>query len=179
MPVKLNSSGGGSVTLTTPSTATDYTATFPANTGNVVTTGSSAVVTPAMLSTGAPSWDSSGVLSFNSGYGSVATAYGCRAWVNFNGTGTVAIRASGNVTSITDNGTGDYTVNFTNAMPDANYSYEVSAGNPTDVPRICLNATGGAQTESAPTTSSCRFFTNNAANSAQLDCKYINVVVFR
>jgi hypothetical protein len=45
----------------------------------------------------------------------------CRAWVNFNGTGTVAIRASGNVSSITDNGTGDYTVNFTTAMPDANY----------------------------------------------------------
>ena len=66
--------------------------------------------------------DSSGNLLFNSGYGSVATAYGCRAWVNFNGTGTVAIRASGNVTSITDNGTGIYTVNFTTAMPDANYS---------------------------------------------------------
>ena len=62
------------------------------------------------------------VLSFNSGYGSAATAYGCRAWVNFNGTGTVAIRASGNVSSITDNGTGDYTVNFTTAMVDANYS---------------------------------------------------------
>ena len=46
----------------------------------------------------------------------------CRAWVNFNGTGTPAIRASFNVSSITDNGTGDYTVNFTNAMPDANYS---------------------------------------------------------
>jgi hypothetical protein len=42
--------------------------------------------------------------------------------VNFNGTGTVAIRASGNVSSITDNGTGNYTVNFTNAMPDANFS---------------------------------------------------------
>jgi|APGre2960657373_1045057.scaffolds.fasta_scaffold13429_4 hypothetical protein len=65
---------------------------------------------------------STGDLRFNSGYGSVATAYGCRAWVNFNGTGTVAIRASGNVSSITDNGTGDYTVNFTTAMPDANYS---------------------------------------------------------
>lgn len=64
----------------------------------------------------------SGNLSFNSGYGSSAVAYGCRAWVNFNGTGTVAIRASGNVTSITDNGTGAYTINFTNAMPDANYS---------------------------------------------------------
>lgn len=51
-----------------------------------------------------------------------APIYACRAWVNFNGTGTVAIRASGNVSSITDNGTGDYTVNFTTAMPDANYS---------------------------------------------------------
>lgn len=50
-----------------------------------------------------------------------APSYSARAWVNFNGTGTVAIRASGNVSSITDNGTGDYTVNFTVAMPDANY----------------------------------------------------------
>lgn len=51
----------------------------------------------------------------------------CRAWVNFNGSGTVAIRASFNVSSITDNGTGDYTVNFTTAMPDANYSGVCSA----------------------------------------------------
>lgn len=49
----------------------------------------------------------------------------CRAWVNFNGTGTVAIRASFNVSSITDNGTGDYTVNFTTAMSDANYSANI------------------------------------------------------
>jgi len=52
----------------------------------------------------------------------------CRAWVNFNGTGTVAIRASFNVSSITDNGTGDYTVNFTNALADANYSAVGSTG---------------------------------------------------
>ncbi len=51
-----------------------------------------------------------------------APQFTARAWVNFNGTGTVAIRASGNVSSITDNGVGDYTVNFTTAMPDANYS---------------------------------------------------------
>jgi hypothetical protein len=51
-----------------------------------------------------------------------APIYACRAWVNFNGIGTVAIRASGNVSSITDNGVGDYTVNFTTAMPDTNYS---------------------------------------------------------
>ncbi len=48
--------------------------------------------------------------------------YTAKAWVNFNGTGTVAIRASGNVSSITDNGTGDYTVSFITAMPTANYS---------------------------------------------------------
>jgi len=63
----------------------------------------------------------SGLFKFNSGYGSAATAYGVRAWVNFNGTGTVAIRGSGNVGSITDEGTGDYKINFTNAMPDNNY----------------------------------------------------------
>ena len=70
--------------------------------------------------------DSSGNLQFNSGYGSVATAYGCRAWVNFNGTGTPAIRGSGNVSSLTDNGTGNYSVNFTTSMPDANYAAVVS-----------------------------------------------------
>lgn len=57
-----------------------------------------------------------------------APIYACRAWVNFNGTGTVAIRASGNVSSITDNATGNYTVNFTTAMPDANYSIAVCGG---------------------------------------------------
>jgi len=51
-----------------------------------------------------------------------APLFAARAWVNFNGTGTVAIRASGNVSSITDNGTGDYTVNFTTAMPDIDYT---------------------------------------------------------
>lgn len=68
-------------------------------------------------------FDTSNNFLFNSGYGSVTVAYGCRAWVNFNGTGVVAIRASGNITSITDNGTGDYTVNFTAAMPDVNYTW--------------------------------------------------------
>jgi len=51
-----------------------------------------------------------------------APIYACRAWVKFNGTGTVILRASGNVSSITDNGTGDYTVNFATAMQDKNYA---------------------------------------------------------
>ena len=51
-----------------------------------------------------------------------------RAWVNFNGTGTVAIRASGNVSSITDVGPGDYTVNFTTNITDANYGVLFGSG---------------------------------------------------
>lgn len=61
-------------------------------------------------------------LSFNAGFGSVAPAYGCRAWCLFNGTGTPAITASANISSITDNGTGSYYLNFTNAMPNGNFA---------------------------------------------------------
>jgi hypothetical protein len=67
-------------------------------------------------------------LKFNSGFGSAGTAYGVRAWVNFNGSGTVSIRGNGNVSSITDNGTGDYTLNFSNSMPDTNYTTIGSGG---------------------------------------------------
>lgn len=68
--------------------------------------------------------DSSGVLATQNGMTGIA-----KAWVNFNGTGTVAIRDSFNVSSITDNGTGDYTVNFTTAMPNANYCSCINSGN--------------------------------------------------
>ena len=111
--------------------AVDGTASVPALVGNDTNTG---IYFPAADTIGfseggvqVGEFDSSANFKFNSGYGSVATAYGCRAWVNFNGTGTVAIRASGNVTSITDNGTGDYTVVIDNDMPDANYSVAGSA----------------------------------------------------
>ena len=66
--------------------------------------------------------DSSGNLKFDSGYGSVATGFGVRAWVSFNGTGTPAIRGDGGVSSVGDNAEGDYTVNFDNNMPDGNYA---------------------------------------------------------
>ena len=78
-----------------------------------------------------------------------APIYACRAWVNFNGTGTVAIRASGNVSSITDNGVGDYTVNFTTAMPDVNYSSSSMVSSD-----IVYSTTG---TLTSMTTSSYRF----------------------
>jgi hypothetical protein len=66
--------------------------------------------------------DTNGNLLFNSGYGSVATAYGCRAWINFNGTGTPSIRASGNISSITDISVGNFYLNFATSLPDQNYS---------------------------------------------------------
>jgi len=101
-----NASGTGTLTIAAPDTNSDRTLTLPDSAGTIATAEST-------------------LAQFNAS-GS-APVYACRAWVNFNGTGTVAIRASGNVSSITDNGTGDYTVNFTTAMPDANYSVQVSA----------------------------------------------------
>jgi hypothetical protein len=67
------------------------------------------------------------VSTVGTSYSTLYPAYDCRAWVNFAGVGTVAIRASGNVSSITDNGVGDYTANFTTSMPDADYSAVFSA----------------------------------------------------
>jgi hypothetical protein len=99
---------------------------------SIDTTPADASITPAKLSTGAPSWDSSGNFQFNSGYGSVATAYGCRAWANFNGSGTIGtnqtIRGSGGVTSIAHPSTGVYTVNLSFTMPDVNYAPVITGG---------------------------------------------------
>ena len=131
-------------------------------------------VLPADLSTGGPYWDTSSNLQFNSGYGSVATAYGCRAWVNFNGTGTVAIRASGNVSSITDNGTGSYTVNFTTAMPDANYA-ACSIG--PDTNGINGNNIQYHGPSTGITASSVRIA--NQVNNAIADAAYISLAIFR
>lgn len=103
-----------------------------------------------------------------------------KAWVNFNGTGTVAIRASFNVTSITDNGTGIYTVNFTNAISDANYAVS-GFGNWVDD----SNANGlvTARATSTKTTSALQVFTTNStqawAGTGAVDLSQISVAIFR
>jgi hypothetical protein len=101
-----------------------------------------------------------------------APIYGCRAWVNFNGTGTVSINASGNVSSITDNGIGDYTVNFTTAMPDANYSINATAG-----------FSGGANSSmnfwSNQTTSQTRVWNRNQFGNSADDATKVSVAIFR
>jgi hypothetical protein len=112
-----------------------------------------------------------GNLSFNSGYGSAAVAYGCRAWVNFNGTGTVAIRADGGVSSITDNGTGAYTINLDVTMPDANYAVNVT--NSGDGWTSATN-----QNSTAPTTTAVRVASYTGAGSPS-DAAYVNVSIFR
>ena len=122
--------------------------------------------------------DTAGNLKFDSGYGSVATAYGCRAWVNFNGTGTVAIRESGNVSSITDNATGDYTINFTTAMPDANYSPTFMLGRDSSN----IDVFSAIHPTVLPTTSALRIRTaylSQVGASTYVDLARINIAVFR
>jgi hypothetical protein len=103
----------------------------------------------------------------------------CRAWVNFNGTGTVAIRASFNVSSITDNGTANYTVNFTNAMPDTNYCIVASGTNAESSGPYVLVPNTYADVEYAPTTTSCRVGALVPAVSWSKDQKYSYVSIFR
>ena len=106
----------------------------------------------------------------------VATAVqgSAKAWVNFNGTGTVAIRASFNVSSITDNGTGDYTVNFTTAMTDANYAFVATVSANTIASGSGI---ASAPFNTTPTASACRFV--SATSAATFDPPYAHVAVFR
>ena len=96
----------------------------------------------------------------------------CKAWVNFNGTGTVAIRAGYNVSSITDNGTGYYTVNFTTAMIDDSYSVNITTSS--DDASIVTAGIGG--TNSVVTTNSVRIV--SWSTSAQVDRTVVNVAIF-
>jgi hypothetical protein len=112
-------------------------------TGVTTKTGTGAVVLGTSPTLATPTFNSAQLPTISG----TAPLYMCRAWVNFNGTGTVAIRASGNVSSITDNGVGTYTVNFTTAMPDINYSAHGSTN--TDNPSGLVELAGvlaGSQT---------------------------------
>jgi hypothetical protein len=96
--------------------------------------------------------------------------FACRAWVNFNGTGTVAIRASGNVSSITDNGVGDYTINFTTAMPDADFA-AIPCGSDGGFSNILM-------TQTLNSTTSVRLF-QRQSSSAAIDLTIMQVAIFR
>jgi hypothetical protein len=272
MPVAIKSTGGGSVTLTAPSTASDYTLTLPAATATVATTtgtltnptingftGDTSVINVGSgqfykdtsgnvgIGTSSPTGrldvvgtagaltnaivrssdgymsrltlsntnrnftisnygtqfspngslniadetagavvarfgpgqftDIFGTLRFDSGYGSSAAAYGCRAWVNWNGTNG-SIRGSGGVSSVTYNGTSDYTINFSFTMPDANYS----AVSMTSKPAVSSGSSGlmCIAENSAPGTTSMRVYNNPSNNGgATQNYTYLHVAVFR
>jgi hypothetical protein len=105
----------------------------------------------------------------------------CKAWVNFNGTGTVAIRASYNVSSITDNGIGDYTVNFTTALVDANYSTIINT-NRSGTNTTLVNISRLADELAAPTTTTVRIAQGVVAGDRTLqreDASFISLAIFR
>jgi hypothetical protein len=102
--------------------------------------------------------------------------YAAKAWVNFNGTGTVAIRDGGNVGSITDNGTGDYTVNFTTAIVDANYSLACSAVGSVGY-QVQFTATPKANTSFS--TTSVGIVTGNTSSAAYTDSATVSATITR
>ena len=128
------------------------------------------VVTNAKLSLSAN--DSNIKTAINAG-GS-APIYACRAWVNFNGTSTVSIRSSGNVSSISDNGTGNYTVNLSTAISDGNGAAQVTQGETT----TNANARGceGWMTSSSAVRVECY---GGGSAPVATDCNHVNVSVFR
>ena len=104
-----------------------------------------------------------------------APQYAARAWVNFDGTtaSPCTIKASGNVTSVTKNGTGDYTINFTTAMSDANYALSGMAVNPTGGCFVEISSTV------APSASAVRIDTVRINTFVSIDTAIVTVVVFR
>jgi hypothetical protein len=151
-----NANGSGTLTIAAPNTNSDRILNLPDSAGTLATAEST-------------------LTQFNAS-GS-APVYACRAWVNFNGTGTVAIRASGNVSSITDNGTGDYTVNFTTAMPDADYSVVANSSISSTGSFSIVDIASSSSAIVTPTTSAIRI----AVHSITLmqDSAHVNVGIFR
>lgn len=127
------------------------------------------VVTSPKLADGAVA-----ATKLDGGQSGAAPVYGARAWVNFSGIGTVTIRASGNVSSVTDNQVGDYTINFAAAMPDGDYAVSGAWGPSLNYPN---NAHGGIQT--AGLYAEAVRIRTLVASATQQDSGNVNVVIFR
>ena len=156
--------GTGVFSLLAPSTSTNRTLTLPDSTGTVLNDQSNieAQVKTATNASGS------------------APVYACRAWVNFNGTGTVAIRASGNVSSITDRGAGLYTMNFSTAMPDTFYNWVQGIGHSgTAGSRIAAYRGGRDGSSFSGITTSSFAFSVHDESQLLTDVEYVNISIFR
>lgn len=168
-----NASGTGTFTIASPNSNNSRTMTLPDSAGDLVVTQATQTLSNKTFS-GAQTFGTASLAEPSGG----APLYMARAWVNFNGTGTVAIRAAGNVSSITDNGIGDYTVNFTTAMADANYSLLGSANSSSlgSYATTVMLAAG----LTAPTTTAYRIQTKGDTGSlGSVDPAWVNLAIFR
>lgn len=155
-----NASGTGVLTIAAPNTNTDRTINIPDTAGNIVTTGDSATITAGML---------------DGGQTGSQPALACRAFVSFNGTGTVAIRTSKHISSISDNGTGSYGVNFATTFPSdyaTNITVSKASGSISSG-----NSSFGMLREYLGNTSYVNAYSVTSAGAA-VDRNYISVSVF-
>ena len=166
------------------SNGTTWTSAAPATSATSISNGTSSVsistsggsIAMQTAGTSAAIVDTSQNLKFNSGYGSVATAYGCRAWANFSGS-TPTIRASGGVTSITKNGTGSYTLNFSFTMPDANYSVVAVCNDNPGVNPGFSSVQGAGTTTASPNIITA--YNSSGGSWTNFDATYVRCAVFR
>ena len=154
-----NNSGTGTFTIAAPDSNNNRTFDLPDEAGTVLTNASDLEpqVKDSLNATGD------------------APMFACRAFCNFNGEGTVSIRASGNVSSITDNGTGNYTVNFTTAITDTNYSAVCTGGNSSDNQTYNTVSTFGG----FETTTSVRIAVQKNGSTTFDDSDVLSVAIFR
>lgn len=173
-----NASGTGTLSVVAPNTNSNYTLTLPAATTILVGTDATQTLTNKTLTSPTlttPNINSAQVPTVSG----TAPLYMGRAWVNFNGIGTVTIRASGNVTSITDNGVGDYTVNFTTAMPDESYSWAISCNGNAGGMQLGAQLSGTATSPTLLSTTQFRFNTGATSGGTNIDTFNVSAVFFR
>ena len=166
--IKLNAaSGGGSISINAPSSAGSDTDLLDTS-GNLAVSGNITCASDLSVDND---------LKIDSGFGSTTTVYGVRAWIKFDGEGTVAINGSANISALTDNGTGDYTVTFSTAMPDTNYAAVGMASSNGGNGAIAINTS--SHTPLLYSTTQCRFCNSNSNNGSLLDGGAIGAAFIR
>ena len=163
----------GNLGLTSPAAVLTTTplAVTSGGTGVTTSTGTGAVVLGTSPTLTTPTFDSASLATISG----TAPLYMCRAWVNFNGTGTVAIRASGNVSSITDNSNGNYFVNYTTALP----SSAAPIINLTDDASTTRGGNVQNTNDTSNLTTSCRIITFITDTTNTIDATGVYFSVFR